>query len=69
VIHLRDAFIFAALANALMLCGTGCASLAYGSWVPMQVGLTITSTTFLTAAAAVVPLVWLNIRAAIGESK
>jgi len=69
VIHLRDAFIFSALGNLLMLCGTGCASLAYGSWVPMQVGLTIAATTFLTAAAAVVPLVWLNIRAAIGEVK
>lgn len=69
MIHLRDAFIFAALANALMLCGTGCASLAYDSWMPMQVGLTITSTTFLTAAASVAPLVWLNIRAAIGETK
>lgn len=67
MIHIRDAFIFSMLANLLLLCGTGCASLAFDSWTPIRIGLTVTSTTFLIAAIAVLPLVWINIRTAIGE--
>lgn len=67
MIHIRDAFILAILANLLLICGAGCASLAFDSWTPMQIGLTVTSTTFLIAAFAVLPLIWINIRTAIGE--
>jgi hypothetical protein len=67
MIYIRDAFIFSMLADLLLLCGTGCASLAFDSWMPMQIGLTFTSTTFLIAAIAVLPLVWINIRTAIGD--
>lgn len=69
MIHLRDAFYMTVLSNILLICAAGCSALAYDSWRPMQVALTITSMTFLTGALAVLPLVWINIRTAFGKSE
>ena len=65
MIHFRDAFIFLLVSNALTLIGATTLAYAPDFRLPITVALDITAATFLTAAVAVLPLVVLNIRAAL----